>query len=439
MKLLIICLVAVSMVGMDTTPKVDDKTSLTIEKDINDALQLIKSWNATLLINPTPTQSIEISIPFEQAIHTLKLEPYSIRADGYTVLMQDETGALYEVQAGPIRTLRGSIVELEESTVAGSLMPDGLHARIRLANGQEYWMEPVGSKITKAPLNLYAFYRTQDIVPHDGKCGVVQLKQNALSFGSQSQHEQLRSIGNELCTAQLGVDTDYEYYQDWGSDTEARINQIINSVNLQYESEVDLTHEITTIIVRSDPNDPYTATDAEELLYEFGYEWFFNQGGITRDTAHLFTGRELDNSTIGIAVLGAICDSIYGVGLSQSDFNGNFSCATDLTAHELGHNWNAEHCNCPQHTMNPYITCANQFSQSSIDSITTFAGSLSCTTCETNACDGDVDENGAVDVTDLLAVVDQWGNSGGSADVNNDGVIDVSDLLLIVGNWGPCE
>ena len=25
------------------------------------------------------------------------------------------------------------------------------------------------------------------------------------------------------------------------------------------------------------------------------------------------------------------------------------------------------------------------------------------------------------------------------ADVNEDGVVNVSDLLLIIGNWGPCE
>ena len=41
-------------------------------------------------------------------------------------------------------------------------------------------------------------------------------------------------------------------------------------------------------------------------------------------------------------------------------------------------------------------------------------------------------------VADLLMVIDQWGQVGGSADVNGDGYVDVSDLLAIVGNWGPC-
>jgi subtilisin-like proprotein convertase family protein len=53
-------------------------------------------------------------------------------------------------------------------------------------------------------------------------------------------------------------------------------------------------------------------------------------------------------------------------------------------------------------------------------------------------CEGDIDDDGVVAVADLLAVIDQWGQAGGSADVNGDGYVDVSDLLAIVGNWGSC-
>jgi len=53
-------------------------------------------------------------------------------------------------------------------------------------------------------------------------------------------------------------------------------------------------------------------------------------------------------------------------------------------------------------------------------------------------CVGDIDNDGFVAVGDLLMVIDQWGQAGGSADVNGDGIVDVSDLLAIVGNWGPC-
>jgi hypothetical protein len=50
----------------------------------------------------------------------------------------------------------------------------------------------------------------------------------------------------------------------------------------------------------------------------------------------------------------------------------------------------------------------------------------------------DITGDGDVNVSDLLAVIDQWGSSGPSADVNGDGIVNVTDLLEIVGNWGPC-
>jgi len=52
-------------------------------------------------------------------------------------------------------------------------------------------------------------------------------------------------------------------------------------------------------------------------------------------------------------------------------------------------------------------------------------------------CEGDVDGDGEVAVSDILLAIDQWGGSG-SADINSDGIVDVEDLLAIVGAWGAC-
>ena len=50
--------------------------------------------------------------------------------------------------------------------------------------------------------------------------------------------------------------------------------------------------------------------------------------------------------------------------------------------------------------------------------------------------DGDVDGNGEVNATDLLAVIAAWGGCGSCIeDLNGDGVVDVADVLIVVGNW----
>ena len=52
-------------------------------------------------------------------------------------------------------------------------------------------------------------------------------------------------------------------------------------------------------------------------------------------------------------------------------------------------------------------------------------------------CPADIDNDGAVDVTDILITIGNWGGSG-EGDVDGDGIVSVSDILLIVGAWGSC-
>ncbi len=35
-------------------------------------------------------------------------------------------------------------------------------------------------------------------------------------------------------------------------------------------------------------------------------------------------------------------------------------------------------------------------------------------------------------------VVGEWGLNKSPADINNDGTVNVSDLLELIGAWGPC-
>jgi hypothetical protein len=54
-------------------------------------------------------------------------------------------------------------------------------------------------------------------------------------------------------------------------------------------------------------------------------------------------------------------------------------------------------------------------------------------------CIGDLDNDGEVGISDLLAVIDAWGACGGcNADLNGDNVVNVTDLLSVVEAWGYC-
>ena len=93
-----------------------------LDQEINTVLNLEYSWHTTLRIDPTPGRKISIEIPIENMTYSLELESHSIRTEDYKLYMQNEDGELYEVTPGPVRTMRGTMLEVPGSVVAGSLM-----------------------------------------------------------------------------------------------------------------------------------------------------------------------------------------------------------------------------------------------------------------------------------------------------------------------------
>ena len=55
-------------------------------------------------------------------------------------------------------------------------------------------------------------------------------------------------------------------------------------------------------------------------------------------------------------------------------------------------------------------------------------------------CEGDINEDVDVNVSDLLEVIGSWGSCDDicPADLNLDGVVSVNDLLIVIEHWGPC-
>ena len=322
--------------------------------------------------------SLDVAVDGGQSF-SMTLNSHSVRAPGFEVRVQDADGWSTQ-EPGPVTTYRGTVNGAPGSAVAASLLEDGLHARIFTDQG-EFFVEPLANHL-HAPTELHVLYSVDDVIPTGHSCGADLISHPGHAPLDDQQQGGGAFLGGGVTTAEIGCDADYEYYADYGSvgATTNRIEWVINAVNIQYERDVDITHVITTTLVRtSSQSQPYTRKKASQLLNQFRSEWNSNQSSVNRDIAHLFTGKSIIGGTIGIAWLGVVCNNNYGYGLVQSDFNNNDSSASDLSAHELGHNWNADHCSCTNYTMNPYITSANVFNPSgTIPAITSFRDSQSC-------------------------------------------------------------
>ncbi len=59
--------------------------------------------------------------------------------------------------------------------------------------------------------------------------------------------------------------------------------------------------------------------------------------------------------------------------------------------------------------------------------------------CAADPCPEDLDDSGAVDFGDILAILSAWGGVCAEEDLDGSGAVDFGDLLRVLGNWGPCS
>jgi hypothetical protein len=285
----------------------------------------------------SPARTVTLDLDGRRVM--VRLERSSLRAPSFRVLVQTPDGALEETPAPAPAGYRGTVDGMPGSVVGGTIRNGRLTAAIGLADGRVFYIEPLDQPGSEPGAHIV--YDAADVTDVEGVCGtteppVVVPEADGPGTAGAGPH-----------VTEIAFDADYEYWQANGASVNATIADIENvlaAVNVIYERDCDITHQITTIIVRTAPSDPYSTTSASGLLTQFRDHWNSAQTGVIRDIAHLMTGKNLDGGTIGIAYLAAICSGSRGYGLSQSRWASVMSLRASLTAHELGHNWNANHC-----------------------------------------------------------------------------------------------
>jgi hypothetical protein len=363
--------ITIATAGLLATPAWADAVSI---KAACEAISVESCTIQSLELRPTANDDYRLDMVISGQDRNFMVWEHDIRGENYRLIVQESDGSFTDDTPGPITTYRGIDGVDGQAILALGYETDGFRVRIIEPDGSQWFAEPLVDRVAGADANDYAVYEDKAIISPENICPVDEAwRVTDNTPVADYDANEINTRGAELAAA-MAVDCDYEFYQQYGSvvAVEARVMSVINSVNLQYENQCSLTHEMQAIVVRSSSNDPYSTNSIDTRLDQLQNDWNSNNHpGISRDMVHLFTGAST-GSTIGLAYLGAVC-STFEYGVVQSNCCGSFGCATDLSAHEMGHNWNSDHCNCPNNTMNPSLTCANQFSTSSISSITNFA------------------------------------------------------------------
>ncbi|MDG2291764.1 MAG: M12 family metallo-peptidase, partial [Phycisphaerales bacterium] len=348
-------------------------TASDFQAEVNDVIGLLDSDVQRLHLVNLDDGQYELTVQIGDQQRRIRYAEHSNRTDSYQLLSQAPDGTLVEIPAGPINTYRGTDVSWPGMKSAMSIEDDGFRARFLGEDGEQWWIEPLGDRVRGANNDDYVVYRGEDVISPEGFCGVTD--KHVVSLVTP-EAPMPAGADRVVLAAEFVVDTDYEYFQNYGSESsvENRVNSVVNSFNLQYESQAEIVNELQAVVVRSDSNDPYSSNSIETRLEQVRSIWN-STNNPPHDIVQLFSGVSFTGSTIGLAWLGAVC-STFEYSVVESDCCGAFACATDLSAHELGHNWGAGHCSCPGNTMNPSITCANDFANSTIGSITSYRNSI---------------------------------------------------------------
>ncbi|NJN46330.1 MAG: hypothetical protein HC808_07460 [Candidatus Competibacteraceae bacterium] len=141
----------------------------------------------------------------------------------------------------------------------------------------------------------------------------------------RSQVQNLQGLVQALPAAALQLDlaiiADVQFVQANSGNAEAAVMARMNVVDGIYSEQVGV--RINPVEIRLlQNNGSLTSTDPLTLLRQLGS--FASAPGFTNPgLTHLFTGRDLTGSTVGIAYLGSLCSARFGVGVSEVRQGGN--------------------------------------------------------------------------------------------------------------------
>jgi Metallo-peptidase family M12 len=307
-----------------------------------------------------------------------------------TLQSNDNIGRAVPASRSDIKPYRGTVAGATGSWVRLTRTQEGWRGIV--SDGHElYAVEPV-----VATSNGPAIYRLADAIIPDGAayCG-TETDANLIgsATGRATASQAYSSIAKDLsrkdtttaASQQLivAVVADHTFTDNLGSDPESEIVARMNVVDGIWSSQVGISIVLGAVTVLTDATDTFTSTTTPtDLLSEVANyrAKLANSAALT----HLMTGRALDGNIVGISYLGAVCDGNYSSSLSA-----NITSTTEgalITAHELGHSFNAVHdgvagvcASTPQtYLMAPIINFSNQFSSCSLTSIAAKAQTASC-------------------------------------------------------------
>ncbi|GEM_PF-1282166 len=304
----------------------------------------------------------------------IALERSKVHGPDFKVINEDGQ----EIPIETNMTYKGYLIHEPDTKVRMTIAETGIHGLILDRNRTTF--ETINKAPKRSANDLIAFYTQSQLVPSKDSCGVVN---HLLIDENELQQLILPSDKNKLGTGRsaatfcpkLAVTLDWQGLQKAGSlaNFNSDLQTMLNIVNGYYDV-FNVQYELAFVHVISTSPNPWTDApgNGSQLVENYANWASPNLTPMDYNCSLLFTGTDMNG--VGYAYLEKMCPSDhFRHGEIDYQYAQSLSQKANLTAHELGHLWGANHgSSSDQYIMSPGIYDGNlQWTSTSINTIST--------------------------------------------------------------------